>query len=658
MNIKLIRLVLENFKGTKYFELITDGKDVSVFGDNETGKTTIADAFFWLLFNKNSKGDTKFAIKTLDSKGKEIHNLNHSVYGVLEIDGKEHHIKKVYREKWTQKRGQPTATFSGHETLYELGSSEQTLTPKKLKEFNEYIKTIVADEYIFKLVTNPLAFNSLKPAERKDILMSLVAEVTDDDVINSNSNLSKLKGLMGDNSLDEFKLRISRDKKAINEKLTAIPHRIDEINHNMPDIAKLDKKTLLKDKTDTEKKIEAVRTEISEIKSGNDVIKINGEITQLETDLKYLVDNHDKDSKRALSDKEYELNKQERICNDLKSELSNIKNAKERLDDDKSFLEKDYRQLIEKYKDESNHTKEFKTQTICECCGQDIPEHMQQEAIKKMQEQFNFNKSTLLEQIKEDIQRTKVKAAEIKEQESKLEEQESKTIKSLEAETNKLTELKAEVNKAKAELSDVQVSKAYKNLWNELESKRTARNTLTNSNMERVINVEDEKLRPLLEQLKSIDTNLNDIDVNLRAAERIKELEATQTQLAMEFEELEHAIYLTEEFTKAKVNLMETTINNMFEITEFKLFDIQINGGVNDVCEATYKGVPFDAGLNTAHRINVGLDIINTLSKHYDFYAPIMIDNAESVTDILATESQQVKLHVSEKDKTLRVEEK
>lgn len=100
MDIKLIKLVLENFKGTKYFELITDGKDVSVFGDNETGKTTIADAFFWLLFNKNSKGDTKFAIKTLDSRGNEIHNLNHSVYGVLEID-----VKSIILRRFTEKSG-------------------------------------------------------------------------------------------------------------------------------------------------------------------------------------------------------------------------------------------------------------------------------------------------------------------------------------------------------------------------------------------------------------------------------------------------------------------------------------------------------------------------------------------------------------------------
>ncbi|MCJ1780430.1 AAA family ATPase [Mammaliicoccus sciuri] len=99
MEIKLIKLVLDNFKGAKHFELNAEGKDIVVKGENNTGKTTIADAFYWLLFNKDSKGATKFSIKTLDSAGEEINNLKHSVYAVLDIDGKEQHIKKTYSEK-------------------------------------------------------------------------------------------------------------------------------------------------------------------------------------------------------------------------------------------------------------------------------------------------------------------------------------------------------------------------------------------------------------------------------------------------------------------------------------------------------------------------------------------------------------------------------
>lgn len=658
MKIKLLKLVLENFKGTKYFELNTNGKDTSIYGDNETGKTTVADAFYWLLFNKNSHGDTKFAIKTLDNAGNEIHNLNHSVYGVLEIDGKEHHIKKVYKEKWTQKRGQPTATFSGHETTYELGSSEATLTPKKLKEFTEYIKSIVDDENIFKLVTNPLAFNSLKPNDRKDILMSLVDVVTDDDVINSDKKLADLKKLIGDGTLEEFKMRVARDKKAINDEMKAIPTRIDEINHNMPDINKLDLNALTSDKAMQEKIIESIRDEINQIKSGNNIIDLKTQLKQYLADKDFMIANHDKESKRRLSDVEYSVKEQERKYNDINNKVNSINNELKKIDEQKENLKSDYANLKAKYQEKSEETKEFKTQTICECCGQDIPEDIQQEAIQKMQEQFNLSKSTYLESIKEDIEATKKKAKDIKEKEDDFKRDLEDEKKSLEVESKLLDNVKKEFEKAKSEITDVTSTDDYKQILVDIADLETKIKGSESNVNENVAKIEHEKLDPAHEELKSIDAKLYDIEIHGKATNRIAELEAKQKELAKQFEELEHAVYLSEEFTKAKVNLMESTINSKFKMTKFKLFDVQINGGINDVCEATYNGVPFDSGLNTAHRINVGLDIINALSEHYSFYAPIFIDNAEGVTDVLKTESQQIKLHVSEQDKTLRVEEK
>lgn len=658
MKIILKKLVLENFKGTKYFELITDGKNVSVYGDNETGKTTIADAFFWLLFNKNSKGDTKFAIKTLDNAGNEIHNLNHSVYGVLEIDGKQHHIKKVYKEKWTQKRGQPTATFSGHETTYELGSSESTLTPKKLKEFTEYINSIVDDENIFKLVTNPLAFNSLKPNDRKDILMSLVDVVTDEDVINSDKKLADLKKLIGDGALEEFKMRVARDKKAINDEMKAIPTRIDEINHNMPDINKLNLKELKSDKAKQEKVIEAIRDEINQIKSGNNIIDLKTHLKQYQPDKEFMIANHDKESKRKLSDVEYAVKQQERKYNDFQNEVDLIIDELTKIDEQKECMQSDYANLKAKYKEKSDETKEFKTQTVCECCGQDIPEEKQQEAIQKMQEQFNLSKSSYLESLKADIESTRDKAKHIKQKEDELKQELEKAYQLLKPEAEQLEVVKMELEKAKSEITDVTSTDDYKQLLvDTAELERKIKESESNVN-QNVVKIEHEKLNPAQEKLQSINAKLYDIEIHGKATKRIAELEVKQKELAKRFEELEHAVYLSEEFTKAKVNLMESTINSKFKMTKFKLFDVQINGGINDVCEATYNGVPFDSGLNTAHRINVGLDIINALSDHYKFYAPIFIDNAEGVTEVLETESQQIKLHVSEQDKKLRVEEK
>jgi hypothetical protein len=137
---------------------------------------------------------------------------------------------------------------------------------------------------------------------------------------------------------------------------------------------------------------------------------------------------------------------------------------------------------------------------------------------------------------------------------------------------------------------------------------------------------------------------------------RIEELKAQEKKLAAEYERLEGELYLTEEFIRQKVSLLEEKINSKFEMARFKLFNVLVNGAVEECCETTYQGVPFSS-LNNGARINVGLDIIRTLARHYNFYPPIFIDNREAVTSLIDMGDQQViSLIVSEKDKELRVE--
>lgn len=113
---------------------------------------------------------------------------------------------------------------------------------------------------------------------------------------------------------------------------------------------------------------------------------------------------------------------------------------------------------------------------------------------------------------------------------------------------------------------------------------------------------------------------------------------------------------MTEEFVRTKVHLLEEKINSKFKYARFKLFKDQINGGLEETCETLYEGVPYSSGLNNAARINVGLDIINTLNDYYGITAPIFVDNSEAVTKLINTNSQILSLIVSEKDKQLRVE--
>lgn len=117
-NIRLAELHLSNFKGVKSFTLETGGESAKVYGDNATGKTTLFDAFMWLLFDKDSQNKKDFEIKTLSKDNKAVSGVDHEVSAVLLIDGKSVELKKVYSEKWTKKRGSAKQVFSGHTTDY------------------------------------------------------------------------------------------------------------------------------------------------------------------------------------------------------------------------------------------------------------------------------------------------------------------------------------------------------------------------------------------------------------------------------------------------------------------------------------------------------------------------------------------------------------
>ncbi|MEI7962160.1 MAG: ATP-binding protein, partial [archaeon] len=112
----LKKLTLTNFKGVKQKEINFNEQITSIFGDNETGKTTLFDAFSWLLTGKDSFDRQDFSIKTVTPDGSPIHHLSHEVVGEFIIEGNDVELKRCFKEKWVKKRGELTETFQGHET--------------------------------------------------------------------------------------------------------------------------------------------------------------------------------------------------------------------------------------------------------------------------------------------------------------------------------------------------------------------------------------------------------------------------------------------------------------------------------------------------------------------------------------------------------------
>jgi len=158
-----------------------------------------------------------------------------------------------------------------------------------------------------------------------------------------------------------------------------------------------------------------------------------------------------------------------------------------------------------------------------------------------------------------------------------------------------------------------------------------------------------------MQSLERLNGLLAGEEVLARAEERVQELLDTQRATAAEAERIDALLALCDRFTRAKADAIDRKVNGRFRLVRWKLFEEQINGGLKDCCKATVNGVPY-ADLNSGMKINAGLDVIATLSAAKGVRVPLFVDNAESVTRLAAAGTQTIRLVVSGKDKTLRVE--
>lgn len=644
--IKLKKLTLRNFKGIKNFELITDG-NTQVYGDNATGKTTLFDAFTWLLFDKDSRGKKEFSIKTI-SNNEIVNNLEHEVSAIFDGTDGQTELKKIYKEKYTRKRGSATAELQGHESKYYVDG-----VPKKKGEYEDAVKLLISED-IFKLLTSPLFFNEqLDWKKRRNILLDVCGGISDDYVMDSSEELKELKTLLGNKTIEDYQKIIVSQKTKVNGDLQDIPVRIDEVTRQIPDVSELSKDSLEEKINLIDSQINEKQKEIANVKSGFAIAEKEKQIIELDGELI--------NRKRQIENNSIEnRHKFKMRLQTYEGDLSNFKYSKKR----KEIEIKDLKRSIEQ-KEELQVKLRSQWQTIneeefsfiakseCPTCGQALPIEQVEQASHKALADFNLSKSAKLEEITKNgiFQKNSIE---------KLKE----SIVALEKEIDKFNKFiidkEIEIEKVKKELVEIDVPDVAQDAEysRKLRDKKDLQVDLAtlNSDANMTIASLNNELTALQDDRRTLINDLQQFDALEHLKKRQAELEAEQKALGAEYEELERRLYLIELFTKTKVGLLTDKINGKFKIARFKLFDEQINGGIKECCETVVDGVPFGTGLNNAMRINVGLDIINTLTEHYRVSAPIFVDNAESVTDLIATTGQLISLIVSADDKKMRVE--
>lgn len=650
--ISLLRLSLRNFKGIRDFTMDTMGGNVSVYGDNAVGKTTLFDAFTWLLFDKDSANRKDFEIKTLDKDGKVLHGLEHEVEGTLLVDGRTITLRKVFSEKWTKKRGSAKAEFTGHTTDYFIDG-----VPVKQKEYKDRVDEIVS-EHVFKLLTSPTFFNEqLKWQDRRKILLEVCGSVSDDEVIASNEELAMLPAILGGRSIDDHRKVIAARRAEINKELDKIPVRIDEVQRSMPDTNGLDEQSIQQQISALKEQINNKDAEEFRIRSGGELAVKEKKLREIEAELLEIRNQLQTGTLEKVSVKQKEVSVLKSQYSELNQEISDkhwtIERNSKRIGD----YQAEACRLRQQWHEVNSEVFEHHLDTNCPTCGQALPEDQIQVAHQKALADFNRRKAERLEQIT-------AKGKEVTAEAKRLEEENAKLSDEIEALKKQLSAKEAAINAAVAELKalqddmmDVESDPSYIQKKQEAATIEQEIQQLRASIHEAVAKVKEE-IAGLRAQVDALECEKAKFAQVRSAEQRIEELKQQEKILAAEYERLEQELFLTEEFIRTKVNLLEEKINSKFRYARFKLFEQQINGGLAEVCETTFNGVPYSGGLNNAARINVGLDIINTLSEHYGFSAPIFIDNAEAVTQLIETNGQQIRLIVSAADKKLRIETK
>ena len=638
--IKIKRLVLENFKCHKSLKLDFEGGNASVYGDNASGKTSIYDALTWLLFGKDSQGngEKNIEIKPLDASGEvKDHLAVTAVETVLYVNGEEVTLRRTYKEVWTTKRGSSEATYDGNTSDYYVDG-----VPCKKNAFQDKVNELV-DEDTFRMLTSVSHFaNGISWQDRRAVLFKVAGVMDDNQILATNEQFAPLVESMGRLGLEDYKKKLLAEKRKFVGAKTEIPARISECQKTIEDIEGLDFAGAKAEVEVLNTKKETIAAQILALDNDNAAQQKSLEIKEAQLELSALESENKayRDRQTVGSVDVHSLNI--RITS-LQTQLSSRQNSYATLNSALIGYDNQVTECRSRWKQVNGET--FSGGT-CVSCGQALPA----DKLSAATEVFEANKKNRLQEIEKTADACKESRAQAERRMAELQEE----IKHLEAEIAELQVQIAAAEAAKVEPKDMadfaqrkcdiqaRIDKLNADLLEIHESVASVRSKLRQEMTE--ISAQISEYMAIISKESLLDYSRN----------RVQELRQDARIAAECLESIEKMLYLMDEYSRYKTKFVEDSINVLFRIARFRLFREQANGGVEDRCDVVYDGIPY-ISVNNGMKINLGIDIINTLSTAYGVRVPLFVDNAESVTNLEKCGSQIVRLVVSEKDKELRV---
>lgn len=649
--IKLKSIAILNFKGIRNQEIVFNTESITtISGRNATGKSTVRDAFLWLMFDKNAAGEKDFGIKTNDADGNPIPQIPHEVSAVLLVNGEELRLRKCLTEKWVKKSGSVEKVFSGNTTEYYVND-----VPKKAGEYNAYIADL-CDETVFRTITNPAYLPNMKKDLLRAMLFKMAGEPTEADIASGDADLSRLLDLITGKSIEELQKQVAAEKSRLKKELSDIPARIDELQRSMP---------VAEEWTALEASMDIARQELADVDAQiEDVSKAieaeNGKRIQLSRELS--------DKKMAYSKRMNELeqaamegyNREVMQQKELQSSVALLESKNRNVQQRMLYAKRSTDDLKRKINAAQEHLSELRKRWmeinasepvfsdeafICPTCRRPLEVEDIETKKAEMTENFNRDKAARLSANQKDGVEAK---AEVEAMLEKIKENDAEVEslnKELSENEKRIKELKSDplyskvIEKGNAEIQDTTLDALYREIV-DLE-------TRLKEPVSRPKTIELKEQRAAIqESMKDMERRMYKKEQIATTTKRIVELSDRQRELSQLVADREQVESWIEKFNRRKVEMTESRINSLFALVRWRMYNKLINGGEEPTCIPLIGGVEYrDA--NAAAKTNGGLDIINAVCQYYGVYAPIFVDNAEGINELLPTNSQMIRLVVT-----------
>ncbi len=620
-------IVIQNFCNLKNYSADLHFKTL-ISGKNKEGKSTIRNAILWVLTDKladnSAAGDS---IRPHDENGKRIDEIEISVSLTVDIDGSEYVLTKTQKQKWVKKRGCEDREFQGNENEFAISG-----VPKKSKDFTQFINDNICPADDLNFCMNANAFLSLDAKKRRAKVLGMAKSFTDDDVINANPQFEELRADLKVGTIEELTKREKATISSLKKNAAEIPARIDELHGQ---IAEYDFSALELEKNSLNEEL----AKIEKAEQENDAVR--DKIMQAKFDLSSIEQNLN----AAVKDKRHAIDLEiAEIKNELRSVMDDdvrIRNEKENAEqlisnNDKAIEEAENKMAVisERVFDESS--------AICKYCGQPLPEDKKEERRKEFEKQ-NADELNRVSDYLDALNNGKSSSV------KKIEACDGKIAEAIERKKELSQKIQEKENEAAGlVLADVTEDSAYKAKIDEITA---LEGQLVNSTFD----VEKAEIKA---KIAEVERKLGQAEANNRIEDRIEQLKTELKLVGENTLKHERILHLLEEYSIAKIAMLEDSVNAYFKIIKWRFFEKQINGGFQEVCKAVVNGTDYDGLLNKSDRILCQMDLVTGFQDAAGKKLPVMLDDTESIDSDRITDSPDRQLIIFERaDNELMVED-